>query len=227
MNDTTHTAPGTTSGVLRLAVFISGSGTNLQAIIDAIENNQLPGVEIALVISNRADAYGLQRALQHGCPTVYIPWTKKSQQSQAEEYILQLLRIFSVDLIMLAGWLRIFSPTFFLQCTQPMLNLHPALLPDDGTATTYTTSDGTIIPALRGLHVVRDAIEAGLSITGSTIHYVIPAVDAGPVIARSEVAILPEDTEEILQERIKLREHQLIIEALTAYMTRDRDLIAH
>ncbi len=196
---------------------ISGNGSNLQALIDAIEGKQLASVEIAVVISNRADAYGLQRALKHQCPAVYIPWTKNAQQQDAEAKILRILQIFEVDLIVLAGWLRIFSPDFIAQFSQRIINLHPALLPDNG-ADTYVTNDGTIIPALRGIHVVRRAIEAKLSTTGSTVHYVTPEVDAGPVITRVEVSITPNDTEETLHERIKEQEHHLIVEAVRGYV---------
>src|SRR5215472_2534064 len=126
---------------LRLAVMISGNGSNLQALIDAIENQQLTDVQIAVVITNQADAYGLQRALKHQCPAVYIPWTRKTQQQDAEAKILHILQAFEVDLIILAGWLRIFSPGFIEHFPQRIINLHPALLPDNG-ADTYTTNDG-------------------------------------------------------------------------------------
>jgi phosphoribosylglycinamide formyltransferase 1 len=195
---------------LRIAVFISGSGSNLQALIDAIESRQLLGVEIVFVVSNKANAYGLQRALTHKLPAIYLPW---KQREEAETRALALLKLFQVDLIVLAGWLRIFSPDFIAQFPQRMINLHPALLPDDG-ADTYTTKDGIVIPALRGLHVVRRAIEANLKITGSTVHYVIPEVDAGPVISRIEVPIGADDTEETLHEHLKEREHQLVVAAV-------------
>lgn len=198
---------------LRIAVFISGSGSNLQALIDASEAGQLPGVEIALVISNRADAYGLQRSLQHRLPAIHLPWTRKQQQAQAEACILALLSLFEIDLIVLAGWMRIFTPEFLAQFPRRMINLHPALLPDDA-GETYTTSDGTVIPALRGLHVVERALEAGLTVTGSSVHYVIPEVDAGPVITRAEVVITPDDSAETLHERLKQEEHRLVVDAV-------------
>lgn len=209
MNDT----PSQTTTPLRLAVFVSGSGSNLQALIDAVEEDKLPGVEIALVISNRADAYGLQRALHHKLSAIHLPWTRKQQQAQAEARILALLSLFEIDLIVLAGWMRIFTPEFIAQFPRRMINLHPSLLPDNG-AETYTTSDGTVIPALRGLHVVERALEAGLPVTGSSVHYVIPEVDAGPVIARAEVSIRPDDSAETLHERLKQEEHRLVVEAV-------------
>ncbi len=195
---------------LRVAVFVSGTGSNLQALINAIKSEQLPGVEIVLVVSNKANAQGLQRALNHRLPAIYLPW---KQREEAEARALALMKLFQVDLIVLAGWLRIFSADFIAHFPRRMINLHPALLPDDGTDT-YTTSDGLVIPALRGLHVVERAINAGLSVTGSTVHYIIPEVDAGPVISRAEVPIRANDTEEILHERLKEREHQLVVEAV-------------
>src|SRR5215469_8693573 len=110
---------------LRIAVFISGSGSNLQALIDAIETRQLLGVEIALVVSNKANRHGLQRALTHKLPAIYLPW---KQREEAETRALTLLKLFQVDLIVLAGWLRIFSSDFIAQFPHRMINLHPALL---------------------------------------------------------------------------------------------------
>lgn len=202
--------PGTP---LRVAVLISGSGSNLQALIDAIESQQLPGVEIALVISNKANAYGVQRALKHKLPVAYIPWKKREE---AEGKIASLLQLFQADLVVLAGWMRILSTNFTAQFPQRMINLHPALLPDDG-GDTYTTSNGSVIPALRGLHVVEQALEQGLKVTGSTVHYVIPEVDAGPVIGRAEIAIEDGDSADILHEKIKHLEHRLIVEAVRTY----------
>ena len=218
--DKSHTeAP--TRKLLRLGVLISGDGSNLQALIDAIAQHELPGVEIALVVSNRADAYGIQRALKHRIPVIYLPWEKRSAilasgagMTASEAKLTALLHLFQVDLIVCAGWMRIFTPAFVSQFPRRMINLHPALLPDDGTGDTFTASDGTVIPVFRGLHVVRQALEAGVMVTGSTLHYVTPEVDAGPVICRAEVAIEPGDTEESLHERIKLVEHRLIVEGV-------------
>lgn len=195
---------------LRVAVLVSGSGSNLQALIDAIEGQQLPGIEIVLVISNKADAPGLQRALKHKLPAAYIPWQKRAE---AETRIAALLQLFQADLIVLAGWMRILSATFTAQFPDRIINLHPALLPDEGKDT-YTTKDGSSIPAIRGLHVVERALEAGLKVTGSTVHYVIPEVDAGPVIGRAEVTIEAQDTADSLHEKLKVQEHRLIVEAV-------------
>jgi phosphoribosylglycinamide formyltransferase-1 len=183
---------------------------HVQALIDAIESQQLPNVEIALVVSNNPQAYGLQRALKHRLPAIYLPWNR----TESELLLASLLQLFQVNLIVLAGWMRILSPQFLAQFPQRVINIHPALLPDDGTGSTYTTSDGTHIPVFRGLHAVQQALDAQVKGTGSCVHYVTPEVDAGPVICRQEVAIQPGDTEETLHERLKVVEHWLIVEAV-------------
>jgi phosphoribosylglycinamide formyltransferase 1 len=223
----------------RLGVLISGSGSNLQALIDAIESHQLPGVEITLVVSNKADAYGLQRALEHRLPAIYLPWsqrtvgaqfiapgiiapgiiapeftTSKPTISESEYRLTTLLHLFQVDLVVLAGWMRILSAAFLEQFPQRVINIHPALLPDDGKESTFTTSNGTHIPVFRGLHAVQQALDAGVKITGSCVHFVTLQVDAGPVICRQEAAIEEGDTEETLHERLKVVEHSLIVEAV-------------
>jgi phosphoribosylglycinamide formyltransferase-1 len=199
---------------LRLGVLVSGSGSNLQALIDAIESNELPDVEIAIVVSNKADAPGLQRALRHKIPAIYLPW---KQPLESEAKLTALLHLFQVDLIVLAGWMRILSADFLAQFSQRVINLHPALLPDDGTGTNFITSNGSAIPVFRGLHAVRQALDARVKLTGSTVHYVTAEVDAGPVICREEVAIEVGDTEESLHERIKAVEHRLVVEAIRRY----------
>jgi len=214
----TEQRQNTSSQTLRIAVLISGNGSNLQALIDAVETGQLPGVEIALVISNQADAQGLQRALQHKIPALYLPWKKRTE---AEARVVTLLDLFQVELIVLAGFMRILSTEFTVRYPQRIINLHPSLLPDSGEEQ-YTTSDGTTIPALRGLNVVQQALDLGLPVTGSSVHYVIPAVDAGPVISRAEIRIEAGDTEEILHEKLKGEEHRLLVAAVRACAEKQR-----
>jgi phosphoribosylglycinamide formyltransferase 1 len=208
-------APTIQNNPLRIAVLVSGTGSNLQALIDAIEGEQLPGTEIVLVVSNKADAYGLQRALKHRLPALYLPWRERVE---AEAKLTVLLNLFKVDLIVLAGWMRIFNADFIAQFSGRIINLHPALIPDLGVGSNYTTRDGSVIPVFRGLHAVRQALDAGVKITGSTVHYVTPEVDAGPVICREEVAIEEGDTEESLHERLKLMEHRLVVEAVKGFV---------
>lgn len=204
---------------LHIAVLISGSGGNLQALIDAIESKKLPDAEIALVVSSIPGAYGLQRALRHKLSAIYLPW---KQRAEGEVKLAALLHLFQVDLIVLAGWMHILSASFLDQFPQRIINIHPALLPDDGTGETYVTSDGTLIPVFRGLHAVQQALDAGVKVTGSTVHHVTPAVDAGPVICREEVVIEPGDSEESLHERLKTVEHTLIVEAVRKFLAKDK-----
>ncbi len=198
--------------IKRIAVLVSGSGSNLQALLDGSERHELPNVEIALVVSNKANAVGLQRALIAKIPTLYLPWSWTRQEVEAK--LTALFALFQIDLIVLAGWMRIFTPDFIAQYPNRIINLHPALLPDDGQGNTFTTSDGSVVPVLRGLHVVKRALDASMKVTGSTVHYVVPEVDAGPMICRQEVPIEEGDTEETLHERIKQVEHSLIVEAV-------------
>ena len=140
--------------------------------------------------------------------------TSKPTISESETRLTALLHLFQVDLIVLAGWMRILRAAFLEQFPGRVINIHPALLPDEGTGTTYTTNNRTQIPVFRGLHAVQQALDAGVKITGSCVHFVTPEVDAGPVICRQEVAIEEGETEETLHERLKVVEHRLIVEAV-------------
>src|SRR5262245_64970683 len=212
-----------------VAVLLSGSGSNLQALIDAIEEGALDA-RIALVLADRADAYGLQRALQHALPAAFVPLVHRAGPAEAralaraawERRLLAVLNAFEYDLVLLSGFMRVLSADFLASCRAPVINQHPALLPDPGRAfdaaqggggDTVTTSAG-IIPALRGAHVVAEALRRGLPVTGCTIHRVTPAVDDGPVLASAEVPILPGDDEAALHERIKIEERRLLVEVV-------------
>jgi phosphoribosylglycinamide formyltransferase-1 len=186
-----------------------------------MESGELQNTEIALVASSRPDAYGLQRALQHKLPAIYLPWRQK-QRTEGEAKLAALLHLFQVDLVVLAGWMHILSAAFLEQFPQRVINLHPALLPDAGTGETFITSEGTPMPVFRGLHAIQRALDAGVKVTGSSVHYVTPEVDAGPVICREEVGIEPGDTEECLHGRVKMVEHRLIVEAVRRYQVRDQ-----
>jgi len=201
-----------------ITVLISGSGSNLQALIDA-QHAGILGATIDLVISDRADAYGLQRALEHGIPSAFIPLPRVPKEQRAavraawEQRLLALIGAYQPDLIVSSGFMRVLSSAFLDQCGAPVINQHPALLPDNG-GDTFTTTSGVTIPVLRGAHVVADALRLGLPITGCTVHRVTPLVDDGPVLARAEVAILPGDDEASLHERIKAEERRLIVDVV-------------
>jgi phosphoribosylglycinamide formyltransferase-1 len=219
---------------------LSGSGSNLQALLDAQVAGVL-GAQVALVLADRADAYGLQRALQHGIPAAFVPLprTTGAPEDRAavraawEQRLLAVLNAFEYDLVLLSGFMRVLSADFLAGCRAPVINQHPALLPDPGQSfdasqaqspggDTVTTSGGIVIPALRGAHVVAEALRRRLPLTGCTIHRVTPAVDDGPVLATAEVPILPDDTEDTLHERIKVAERRLVVEVVARLAEAER-----
>ena len=198
-----------------VVVAASGGGSNLQAIIDAIAAGSLD-LRIALVISDQPSCGAVQRAITHAIPVCAIPYPRRATAVQRiawEEQAMAVVNCFAPNLILLSGFMRILSSETLSQTSVPMLNQHPALLPDDG-GDDVVLQDGRVIPALRGAHVVRDALTRGLTVTGCTIHRVVPEVDRGPVIARATVEIDPADTEATLHARIRLVEQRLLLDTL-------------
>jgi phosphoribosylglycinamide formyltransferase-1 len=195
----------------RVAVLISGSGSNLQALLDA----EL-GAQIVLVASDRPSAQGLQRGLRHGVATACVPLTAERRadgsldRASWERRLADVVAAFTPDLIVLAGFMRVLSAEFLARFPDRVINQHPALLPEGGGATVLSDS-GIELPALRGAHVVAEALARGLPLTGCTIHRVTPIVDDGPVLAQAEVPILAGDSVESLHERIKAQEQDLIV----------------
>jgi phosphoribosylglycinamide formyltransferase 1 len=201
--------------VPRIAVLASGSGTNLQALLDATRHGTVEA-EVAVVVSDHADAGALRRAAAAGVATVWLPLVNRLDAVAREAYDRRLAAVtsaFEPDLIVLAGWMLILTPPFLDRFSGRVVNVHPALLPD-GEGIEVLTSHGRL-PALRGPRAVRDALTKRLPATGATVHYVTNAVDCGPVILREEVPILPGDDEVQLHERIKAVEHRLLPRAIT------------
>lgn len=202
----------------QIAVLISGGGSNLQALLDAQAEGSL-GAEVALVASDRADAYGLQRALRQGVAAAHVPLPAARPAERAavrhawERRLAAVVAAFAPDLVLLAGFMRILSPVFLDQFPGRVINQHPALLPADG-GETVRTSGGLTIPALRGAHVVPEAIRLRLPVTGCTIHRVTPRVDDGPILAQAEVPVLPGDSADTLHERIKAEERRMVVEVV-------------
>lgn len=199
---------------LSLGVLISGSGTNLQAIIDAIAQGNLEAT-IRLVLSNRADAYGLVRARTHGLPTVVVPHTNFPSRETFEAAVIRELQAHGVELIVLAGFMRLFSPVFIRAFPQRIMNIHPALL-----------------PAFRGTHAQRQALEQGVRIAGATVHFVDEEMDHGPIIIQAAVPVYPDDTEESLSARILAQEHRIYPQAIQLFAEgrleiRGRKVIVH
>ncbi len=202
------------SALRRIAVLASGSGTNLQALLDGTACGTLDA-EVVVVVSDRADAGALRRATAAGVPAVSLPLADRRDPAVRQAYdrrLAEVLRAFEPDLIVLAGWMLILTPEFLERFPGQIVNVHPALLPDDG-GVEVLTSHGCL-PALRGPRAVRDALKQRLPATGATVHYVTTAVDSGPVILREEVPVLPDDDEPRLHERIKAVEHRLLPRAV-------------
>lgn len=175
----------------RIKVLISGSGTNLQAIIDAIGRGEIAG-RVAEVISNRPHAKGLARAAAAGIPTHVLDHRTAASREDYDRSLAEHIEATDTDLLVLAGFMRILTDGFVERFMGRLINIHPSLL-----------------PAYRGLHTHARAIAAGESHAGCSVHYVIPELDAGPVIAQAAVAITPQETEESLQRRVQAMEHQL------------------
>jgi len=190
----------------RIAVLISGHGSNLQAILDAVTSGALPGVEVALVVSNRRDALGIERAIRAGVPTVYFPLAPYRQagrpRTDYDADLAAILHAFRVQWAVLAGWMHILSEAFFARFGRNVLNLHPAL-PGQFPGT------GAIARAY-------EAAQRGeTDHTGVMVHKVPDeGVDAGPVILQEEVPIYPGESLASLEARIHAVEHRLIVEAL-------------
>jgi phosphoribosylglycinamide formyltransferase 1 len=183
----------------RLGVLISGRGSNLQAIIDAIAAQQLDA-ELAVVISNRADAAGLERARQAGIETVVLDHQDKTKFPTREDYdreLVKQLRIRNVRLVCLAGFMRLLSPVFIEAFPNAILNIHPSLL-----------------PAFPGLNAQYQAWEHGAKYTGVTVHLVTAELDDGPIILQQPVPVHDDDTPDTLAGRILEEEHRLYPEAI-------------
>jgi phosphoribosylglycinamide formyltransferase 1 len=173
---------------MRLGVLISGRGSNLRALIEACAGPAYPA-EVALVISNRADAVGLARAAAAGIPSEVLPHADRRAFAAAAEVSLRAAR---VDLVCLAGFMRLLAPDFVEAWRDRIVNIHPSLL-----------------PAFRGLHAQRQALMAGVRFAGCTVHFVRSEVDAGPIIAQAVVPVEPQDDEALLSARILAAEHRL------------------
>lgn len=182
-----------------LGVLISGSGTNLQAIIDAIERNEL-NAKIQVVVSNRGDAYGLTRARRHGLSTAVISHKEFPSRETFEAAIVKALEGRGVELVILAGFMRLLSSFFIRAFPQRIMNIHPALL-----------------PAFPGTHAQRQALQRGVRITGATVHFVDEEVDHGPIIVQAAVPVYPDDTEESLSTRILAQEHRIYPHAIQLF----------
>lgn len=186
---------------LKLAVLVSGNGTNLQAIINACEQREIDAV-VAVVVSNNPKAFALERAKKHNIPTVIVP------KKDGEKEILNALKEFQVELVCLAGFMKILSPKFIQEYPGRVINIHPALL-----------------PTFPGLEAQAKALEHGVKITGATVHFVDEGVDAGPIILQAAVSVYDDDTVETLRERILKEEHKIYPQAIQLIATQSLKVV--
>jgi phosphoribosylglycinamide formyltransferase-1 len=181
----------------RTAILISGRGSNMVTLAQATQAADFPA-EIALVLSNKPDAGGLERAKTMGIATAAVDHRAFNKDREAFERAMdEVLRINQIELIALAGFMRIMTPWFVRRWEGRMINIHPSLL-----------------PLFKGTHTHRQALEAGVSEHGCSVHFVVPELDAGPVIAQARVPVLPGDDEEALAQRVLAQEHLLYPAAL-------------
>lgn len=189
-----------TEGTLKLGVLVSGRGTNLQAILDAIANGELEA-EVKLVVCNHQGVQAIERARAAGVPVEVLERNGFESRLAQHRAIMTRLEEVGVDLVVCAGWDRVLDDEVVRRFAGRIINVHPALLPTFGG----------------GLHAIRDALEYGVKITGCTVHFVTEALDQGPIISQAAVRVLPGDTEETLGERIHREEHRLLVEAMRDY----------
>lgn len=190
----------------RIGVLISGGGTNLQALIDACEKGEING-EIAVVLSNKEDAFGLERARKAGIRAEYVKWLGMAPE-EYDEKLANILIEEGVQLVVLAGWLRVLTRYFIEHFRNRIINIHPSLIPSFCGKGYY------------GEKVHQAVLNAGVKITGATIHMVDEGTDTGPILFQEAVNVLPEDTVETLQKRVLKVEHKLLVNAVSEFCER-------
>lgn len=184
---------------INVAVLVSGGGTNLQAIIDAEKSGIIHSAKIALVISNNPNAYAIQRAKDASIDTYVVSKKDYTSQEDYENVMIELIKKYEIDLIVLAGFMVILGNSFIKKFENRIINVHPSLIPS-------FCGDGFF-----GLKVHESALKKGVKITGATVHYVTTDVDAGPIIAQKAVQVFDDDTPEILQQRVMKEAEHIIL----------------
>src|SRR5437899_1127145 len=180
----------------RIGVLLSGRGSNFEALADSVAAGRIPGAEIAVVVSNREGAPGIDKAKERKIPTRVIP-SKGLEREAYDRQVVAVLNEHKVDLVCLAGYMRLLSPFFVASFPNRILNIHPSLL-----------------PSFPGLESQRQALEYGVKFAGCTVHFVDENLDAGPIVLQATVPVRDEDTEETLASRILAEEHRIYTEAV-------------
>jgi phosphoribosylglycinamide formyltransferase 1 len=182
-----------------LGVLVSGGGSNLQSIIDHIENGRL-SAQITIVVSNDPQAGGLERATRHGIKTAVVNHRDFSSRALFEEALIQVLKQHDVELVILAGFMRILTDSFLRAFPKRVMNIHPALL-----------------PSFPGTHVWQDQLDYGVKVAGCTVHFVDEGTDTGPIIIQAVVPVMEDDTADSLSSRILTQEHRIFPRAIQLY----------
>ncbi len=180
----------------RIAVLLSGRGSNFEAIAESVRTGRILDAELTIVVSNRESVGGIERARQRGIEAVVIP-SKGKQREEYDREVVALLKEKKIDLVCLAGFMRLLSPYFVQEFRHRILNIHPALL-----------------PSFPGLEAQKQALEWGVKVSGCTVHLVDEHLDAGPIICQAVVPVEDDDTEEALAARILREEHRIYAEAI-------------
>lgn len=185
---------------LKIAVLVSGRGSNLQALIDAINSGYIKDAKIDIILSNKADSYALKRGDDAGIETLFLdPKTFKDKEAYDLE-VISILKTRGVELICLAGFMRIISPAIIHAFKYKIINIHPSLL-----------------PSFPGLNAQKQALDHGVKVSGCTVHFVDEGVDTGPIILQSAVTVNPDDDEVSLSEKILTEEHKIYVEAVKLF----------
>ena len=185
---------------MKIAVLVSGSGTNLQTLINRLHKDKTSGIDIAVVISDRRKAYALTRAKRAGIPTQVIRTQDFENRIKFDAEISRQIERYAAELVVLAGFMKLFQPPFVRKYRNRILNVHP-----------------TLLPAFPGAHPVADTLHYGVKVTGVTVHFVDEDVDSGPIIAQTAVPVLDTDNEERLHARIQIEEHKLYPQVIKWY----------
>jgi phosphoribosylglycinamide formyltransferase-1 len=193
----------------RTLVMASGSGSNFQSVVDGVAAGTLP-LDLAMLVSNKSGAYALQRARNAGIAAVALPWDRKAQsREQYDHALFELVHREQPELLLLLGWMHVLADRFVAQFPH-MINIHPAFLPLDQRKDEVGFPDGSVTPAFRGAHAVRDALEWGSRWAGASAHRVTLEADRGPVLVRKPLALASGDTQERVMERLHPLEHRVL-----------------
>ena len=191
--------------MIRVGVLVSGGGTNLQAIIDAVKNKTITNASLEVVISNKKDAYALTRAKENNIAAECVCVKDYETREEFNKALIEKIDSYNLDLIVLAGFLVVLPPELIAKYRNKIINVHPSLIPSFCGNGFY------------GLHVHEKALERGVKVTGATVHFVDEGTDTGPIIYQKAVEVLPDDTPEILQKRVMVQaEWKILPQAINA-----------